>query len=190
MGRGGGRIREPRGAAARSDLSGDEPRLERHRRDAPRQPRRACAHAAPRPARGGGVGPAHRVRERREPVPRAASPAGASSPSARRSERPPAAGAPAARGDLLAGDNRRGAGVILAGWSLQILRATGGVNLPLMERVTLDRRVLLVAAATSLACGLLTALRPALRAARVRDGAVLHAGSRRRAGAYARVKRL
>ena len=67
------------------------------------------------------------------------------------------------------------AGLPLASWTLTALRSMRGVTLPFLERVTLDTRVLAVAAAISLVCGLLTGIMPASivrrgSAAALRDG--------------------
>jgi putative ABC transport system permease protein len=74
------------------------------------------------------------------------------------------------------------AGLALAGWTLKALHSMPGVGLPLIERVALDTRVLAVAIATSLACGLLTAILPAWKAARLKNGAALREGTRATGG--------
>ena len=70
------------------------------------------------------------------------------------------------------------AGVAMAAWCLEALRKTSGVDLPMLERVSLDARVLAVAAAATFACGILAALVPGWRAARMDTGAALGGGAR------------
>jgi putative ABC transport system permease protein len=70
------------------------------------------------------------------------------------------------------------AGVALAAWSLQVLRKTSGVDLPMLERVSLDARVLAWVATVTFACGILTALVPGWKASRLEAGAALHGSAR------------
>jgi putative ABC transport system permease protein len=69
------------------------------------------------------------------------------------------------------------AGLPLAAWTLIALRSMTGVTLPFLDRVTLDTRVLAVAAVTSLVCGILTGILPAWTA-RMRSAAALREATR------------
>jgi len=65
------------------------------------------------------------------------------------------------------------AGVALAWWGTRLLLAVGPANLPRAGQITMDLRVLGVAAATAVGTGLLFGLLPALRGAGVSSAAAL-----------------
>jgi putative ABC transport system permease protein len=70
------------------------------------------------------------------------------------------------------------AGVALASWLLRAIQSARGIAVPLLDRVSLDERVLAAAFAMSLLSALVTGLLPAWRAARRRDAASLGHGAR------------
>jgi putative ABC transport system permease protein len=71
-----------------------------------------------------------------------------------------------------------GAGVALAWWGLRALQAAQGLQLPLLDRVTLDARVMAVAIALSLASAVVAGLVPAWKASRQSTASALGAGPR------------
>ncbi|MGA2581065.1 MAG: ABC transporter permease [Bryobacteraceae bacterium] len=79
-------------------------------------------------------------------------------------------------------------GILLAWWGLRALAALHPVNVPRLDEVRLDGRVLAFTAALSIATGVLFGLLPALRASRPRLAEVLNEG--RRGGSAVRAHRL
>jgi putative ABC transport system permease protein len=73
-------------------------------------------------------------------------------------------------------------GIALAAWSLQSVQLTSGLDLPLLDRVALDRRGVWAALGLSLACALATGLWPAWKASRRRGADALESGSRTTGG--------
>jgi putative ABC transport system permease protein len=69
------------------------------------------------------------------------------------------------------------AGVLVALWGLDLLRLLPGMHLPRASEIGIDARVLLFAAGTSIATGLLFGLAPALRASRPNLQTTLKEGS-------------
>ena len=75
------------------------------------------------------------------------------------------------------------AGVLLAAWSLYVLRAMHPGNIPRLETISLDGRVLAFTFAISIATGVLFGLAPALRAVALDLNTALKAGGRASQGA-------
>ena len=69
-------------------------------------------------------------------------------------------------------------GLAFAAWGLRGLQAWPGLALPMLDRVTLDARVLAIAFALSCICAMLTGLLPAWRATRRDTIANINAGTR------------
>jgi putative ABC transport system permease protein len=70
------------------------------------------------------------------------------------------------------------AGVVIARWLVEAVRAFGPSGLPRLDEVTLDARVLAFAVGLALATGILFGLAPAIHASRSDVGSALRAGSR------------
>jgi len=70
------------------------------------------------------------------------------------------------------------AAILLAWWSTQFLRTTLSASLPLVDRLALDRRVLMASSALTLAAAVLTGLLPAWQAIRARSHTLLKEGGR------------
>jgi predicted permease len=79
------------------------------------------------------------------------------------------------------------AGLALASWGVRIAPGIRGLNLPLLDRVARDRRLVMAAFAVSLVSALLTGMWPALKAARHRGLEMLGAGMRA-TGGHARAR--
>ena len=69
-------------------------------------------------------------------------------------------------------------GVLLAAAGIDVLVALGGESIPRAEAITIDGRILGIAAAISVATALVFGLVPALRASRAEFGGTLRSGSR------------
>jgi predicted permease len=80
------------------------------------------------------------------------------------------------------------AGIVLAKWAVNALATLGSEQLPRLQTVTLDVRVLFFTIALTLLTGLLFGLAPALQAGRINLNGLLKEGGR--AGAGARQRRL
>ncbi|HKY33331.1 MAG TPA: ABC transporter permease [Candidatus Polarisedimenticolia bacterium] len=70
------------------------------------------------------------------------------------------------------------AGVLLAGWVLDVVKAAGGSRIPRLDEAVLDLRVLAAAAGLSVAIGVLFGVSPALQAARADVARALAEGGR------------
>jgi predicted permease len=75
------------------------------------------------------------------------------------------------------------AGILLAKWAVSVLARLSSEQLPRLQTVTLDVRVLLFTLAVALATGLLFGLAPALQAGKINFNGLLKEGGRAGAGA-------
>jgi predicted permease len=75
------------------------------------------------------------------------------------------------------------AGIVLAKWAIVVLRTLGSEQLPRLQAVTLDGRILLFTIALTLLTGVLFGLAPALQAGKININCALKEGGRAGAGA-------
>lgn len=80
-------------------------------------------------------------------------------------------------------------GATLAAWLLQLVQRTGGLQVPMLDRIALDGRAIAATFGISLICAAVTGLWPAWKASRRRDAEILAPGTRATPG-HARVRQL